>query len=155
MKQVVAVLAVLTAVIGSWTNPATAGDADQKNEKKFGRPGTGGLGGFGGGLKGKFDAERVFQLLDTDKDGKLSLDEFKAINKYLPGADQGVGRPGFGGKFDLDKIKAKLDPETFNKIREKLKDGFDPEAFRQLREQLDPQKLQELMEQLRNRRKNQ
>jgi hypothetical protein len=140
----------MTALVAYASTPVTAGDSDQKTEKKkFGRPGVGGPGGFGG--LGGFDSERVFKLLDTNNDGMLSLDEFKAIGKYLPGA----GRPGFGGKIDFDKLKSKLDPELFNKLRDKLKDGFDPEAFRQLREQLDPQKFQELMELIRSRRNKQ
>jgi hypothetical protein len=66
-------LLTMTTLLAIATGFATA------EEGKPGKPGRpGGPGGPGGDGKGRPGPEQIIQRLDTDKDGSVSLEEFKA-----------------------------------------------------------------------------
>ena len=62
--------------------------------------------GDGDKAKPKRNPEMLFKKLDTNNDGKLTLDEFKKLGELRKGKENGKG----GGKM-LDKLFQRLDAD--------------------------------------------
>jgi len=77
-------------------------------------------------------AKEMFQKLDANGDGKLSLEEFAKFESMRGGegdAPRPLGGKFGGGKLDPEKLKAlkdkfggKLTPEQLKQLKEKFKD---------------------------------
>lgn len=115
------------------------------------------------------DLEALFKKLDTDGDGKISLEEFKKLPElYKPATAKGKGGKG-KGNFDPEQIKKLLekfggeggnfDPEQLKKLIEKFggKGGIDPEQLKKLKEKFggkdggaafDPEAIKGIIEQI-------
>src|SRR5438477_9092535 len=83
--------------------------------------------------KSKVDLEALFKKLDTDGDGKISLEEFKKLEEFYKPMIEAPRKAakGLKGGFDADKLKkmfekigggkGNIDPETIKKLLEKIK----------------------------------
>ncbi len=107
------------------------------------------------------DLEALFKKLDTNGDGKVSLDEFKKLPEVYPAARRlgGAGLDPDRLKKILERFGGNLDPENLKKILERFKGrkgNFDLEQLKKLLERFkggdfDPEALKKAIEELKKK----
>lgn len=81
------------------------------------------------------DLAKLFQRLDENGDGKLTSEEFQKIAELPQFKNRLGGVPrGLPENFDLEKLKERLGPERFEKLKERFGGKIDAEKIKEFLE---------------------
>lgn len=81
------------------------------------------------------DLAKLFQRLDIDGDGKLTSEEFQKIAELPQFKNRLGGVPrGLPDNIDLEKLKERIGPERFEKLKERFGGKIDAEKIKEFLE---------------------